>query len=215
MSDRPSADDWVPVSALQHFAYCPRQCALIHVSQIFDENLFTLRGRSVHRRAHDAGREFRDGVKVERGLPIWSEEHGLTGKADVVEFDEGVLRPVEYKAGPLRNVRGRKADRIQVCAQALCLEQMFDTSVDQGAVYYAGSRRRVAFPINADLRGETLGILARVRRQISRAHLPSPVNDARCPDCSLKEACVPATAELGSGGIDKYLAHLFDIDQTS
>lgn len=201
-------EDWIPVSALQHYAYCPRQCALIHVAQIFDENLYTLRGRTVHKRAHDSGRDVRDGVRVERGLPIWSAEHGLTGKTDVVEFEGDVVRPVEYKAGKVRNPRGREADRIQLCAQALCLEEMFRTAVEEGALYYAGSRRRIAVDLDQTLRRETLEIVRRVRRQLQEAELPDPVNDARCPDCSLQEGCVPATDELSSDRLADYLQSL-------
>lgn len=208
MSTPPSEEDWIPVSALQHYAYCPRQCALIHVAQIFDENLYTLRGRSVHRRAHEEGRESRGGLRVERGLPIWSKKHGLTGKADIVEFEGKDVRPVEYKAGRLRNKLGREADRIQLCAQALCLEEMFETGVEEGALYYAGSRRRIFVRIDPPLRRRTLKIVKSVRRQLADAHLPTPVNDARCPDCSLREGCVPATAELRSDRIDDYLRDL-------
>lgn len=208
MRSASAEEDWIPVSALQHYAYCPRQCALIHVAQIFDENLYTLRGRSVHRRAHEEGRESRAGMRVERGLPIWSKEHGLTGKADVVEFTGESIRPVEYKAGRLRNKRGREADRIQLCAQALCLEEMFETGVEEGAVYYAGSRRRLTVGIDPALRRLTLEIVESVRRQFADAQLPAPVNDARCPDCSLREGCVPVTAELRSDRIHDYLRSL-------
>lgn len=208
MTVRPSEEDWIPVSALQHYAYCPRQCALIHVAQIFDENLYTLRGQSVHRRAHQEGRTSRGGVRVARSLPIWSREHGLTGKADVVEFEKQTVRPVEYKAGRLRNRQGREADRIQLCAQALCLEEMFETDVEEGALYYAGSRRRTSVPIDGALRTRTLDIVDQVRQQLADAHLPGPVNDARCPDCSLREGCVPVTATLGSDRIVEYLRSL-------
>lgn len=205
-------DDWIPVSALQHFSYCPRQCALIHVAQIFDENLYTLRGRSVHRRAHEPGREARGGVRVERGLPIWSKKHGLTGKADVVEFEGDTIRPIEYKAGRLRNRRGRDADRIQLCAQALCLEEMFRTSVEEGDLYYAGSRRRISVPMEQGLRERTLEIVAEVRRQLADALVPPPVNDARCPDCSLHDGCVPATAEMSPERIEDYLRDAKDTE---
>lgn len=210
MRSASAEEDWIPVSALQHYAYCPRQCALIHVAQIFDENLYTLRGRSVHRRAHEEGRESQAGMRVERGLPIWSNEHGLTGKADIVEFKGENVRPVEYKAGRLRNNRGREADRIQLCAQALCLEEMFETGVEEGALYYAGSRRRLTVGIDPALRRRTLEIVESVRRQFAVAQLPTPVNDARCPDCSLREGCVPVTAELRSDRIDDYLKALAD-----
>lgn len=199
-----SEDDWIPISALQHYAYCPRQCALIHVAQTFDENLYTLRGQTVHKRAHAGGRKVRDDVQVERNLPIWSAEHGLTGKADVVEFEDEVVRPVEYKAGKLRNRRAGDADRIQLCAQALCLEEMFRTTVEEGALYYAGSRRRKTVRIDRPLREKTMKVVEQVRDQFAEAALPVPVNDARCADCSLKEGCLPVTADISSGRLVDY-----------
>lgn len=202
---RLSEEDWVPISALQHYAYCPRQCALIHVSQIFDENVYTLRGSSVHDRAHESGRDVRRGVRVERSLPIWSARHGITGKADVVEFRDETVRPVEYKAGRLRNPQGRAADRVQLCAQALCLEEMLGTAVAQGDLYYARSRTRTTVEIARPLREKTLRIVEKVRRQITEADLPEPVNDARCADCSLNEGCMPATDDLSADRLDAYL----------
>lgn len=201
-------EDWIPVSALQHYAYCPRQCALIHVAQIYEENLFTLRGRSVHERVDAGGSSRRDGMRLERSLPIWSEHHGLTGKADVVEFSGSCIKPVEYKSGKLRNRRGREADRIQLCAQALCLEEMFGTDVEEGALYYAGSKRRVDIPIEESVRRRTLEIVREVRRQFEAARLPAPVNDARCDACSLKEGCLPATAALSGRETGAYLRSL-------
>lgn len=204
MTSRYSEDDWVPISSLQHYAYCPRQCSLIHVSQIFDENLYTLRGRTVHERVHDEGGEVRRGLRVERALPIWSVEHGLTGKADIVEFHGELIRPVEYKAGRLRNRRGREADRIQLCAQTLCLEEMFAADISEGELFYAGSQRRTTVHIDDCLRQNTLEVVQKVKQQVDAAELPVPVNDARCRDCSLREGCVPATAELSSERLTNY-----------
>ena len=122
----------VPISALQHYVYCPRQCALIHVEQTFDDSVFTQRGQQLHERAHEASSETVDGVRVERAVPLWSERLGLVGVADVVEFDGPVVRPVEYKAG--RRKPGRHDD-VQVCAQALCLEEMLGIT-HAAAVYF-------------------------------------------------------------------------------
>ena len=136
--------DPIPLSALQHWACCPRQCALIHVEQVFAENLFTQRGQAPHKRVDDPGCEVRDGLRVERALPLFNDHLGLVGKADVVEFlPDGTPYPVEYKHGS-RHKRADIAacDDIQLAAQALCLEEMFGKRVPEGALYYATSRRR-------------------------------------------------------------------------
>ena len=137
----PSWDDadLVMVSALEHWSYCPRQCALIHVEQTFDENLYTLRGRMLHERVDVPEAEQREGVRIERALPLWSDRLGLVGKADVVEFHGDAPYPVEYKHGP-RQHWGH--DDLQLCAQALCLEDMTGQPVPAGAIYHHSSRRR-------------------------------------------------------------------------
>ena len=115
-------EDYVPISALEHYSYCPRQCALIHAEQVYDENVFTLRGNRMHERADEHSTRIENGVRMERALPLWSDNLGLVGKADIVEFEgDGTVRPVEYKPGA-RPVTIH--DDIQVCAQALCLEEM-------------------------------------------------------------------------------------------
>ncbi len=185
-------DQIVLISALEHFSYCPRQCALIHVERIFDENVFTLRGRYAHERADEAGSSLENGVRMERALPLWSDRWGLQGKGDVVEFHpDGRIVPVEYKNGPRRE---RQHDDVQLCAQALCLEEMLDTSVERGAVYSLQTHRRREVIFSEELRGETQDIIAHVRAmQASAGPLPPALNDARCPRCSLLDACVPAT----------------------
>lgn len=182
-------DDLVPLSALQHFVYCPRQCALIHVEQVWTENLYTLRGRRAHEHVDDAGGTTRDGVRTERALPLFSDVYGLVGKADVVEFSpDGVPFPVEHKVGPRK---ARRADEVQLCAQALCLEEMFGRDVPVGALYHRKSRRRREVEMTADLRAETLAVAAAVRAQFRARRLPPPVADARCERCSLVETCMP------------------------
>lgn len=205
MTSLRAEEEWIPISALQHYVYCPRQCALIHVAQIFEENLFTLRGQTVHKRVEEADGERCEGVRVERNLPIWSRKYRLTGKADLVEFGDGTVRPVEYKSGKMPNRHGRDADRVQLCAQALCLEEMFDTQVAEGDLYYAGSRRRTEVQLTTQLREETVRVAGEVRQQLEAAELPSPVDDARCPDCSVKEACVPAAKRLTADRLSQYL----------
>jgi CRISPR-associated exonuclease Cas4 len=184
--------DLVMISALQHFSYCPRQCGLIHLDQAWDENLYTLRGRRVHEAVDVPGGETNHGVRTERGLPLWSDRLGLVGKADVVEFRDGLPTPVEYKHGPRRM---SKHDELQLAAQALCLEEMFGVEVRRGAVYHHSSRRRREVAIVPALRSAVAEATEQVRRMIRSGRLPPAVNDARCPNCSLRESCLPAVTE--------------------
>lgn len=185
--------DPIPLSALQHWAYCPRQCALIHVEQVFEENIFTQRGQALHKRVDDPGFEVRDGLRVERALPLFCDRLGLVGKADVVEFlPDGTPYPVEYKHGS-RHKRADIAacDDLQLAAQALCLEAMFGKAVPEGALYYATSRRRRIVAIDTDLRAKTEQVVDEVRRLLAARVLPPPLNDDHCRACSLRDLCQP------------------------
>lgn len=200
-------DELVMISALEHYSYCPRQCALIHVEHVYDENLYTLRGNRAHTRAHDED-EFgsEEGVRIERGMPLFCEQLGLIGKSDVVEFgQDGIPFPVEYKVGPRKENRH---DDLQLCAQALCLEEMFGKGVPAGAVFHHSSRRRREVEFDAGLRSETEEAVQRVRYMISASRVPPPVADARCPKCSLFDACMPFT--LVQMDVRRGLAELFD-----
>jgi CRISPR-associated exonuclease Cas4 len=182
-------DDYVMLSALQHFAFCPRQCALIHIEQVWDENIYTLRGMRVHETVNISQGDLEEGIRVERSLPLWSHRLGIKGIADVVEFlPDGTPYPVEYKAGA-RKVR--EADSIQLCAQALCLEEMLNCSVGVGAIFHHASRRRREVPIDQALRSRTLEVIAATRSLLGQGQLPPPVADSRCQDCSLIDTCMP------------------------
>lgn len=188
-------DDATPISALNHYAYCPRRCALIHVEQTFDENLYTMRGHDLHERTDqpdESGLE--EGVRVERGLPIWSRRLGLIGKADVVEFHRETPYPVEYKSGRRRQFDN---DDLQLCAQAMCLEEMTGVAVPRGAIYHHSSRRRREVVFDAALRARVQEAVAAIRRMLSEKALPPAVNDRRCEHCSLREACMPAVVSEG------------------
>jgi CRISPR-associated exonuclease Cas4 len=177
------------ISALQHYAYCPRQCALIHIEKVWDENLYTLRGQRAHEIVDTPGDELIEGIRVERAMPLWSHRLGITGVADVVEFlANGTPYPVEYKSGS-RKVKD--ADSIQLCAQALCLEEMLGCDVPMGAIFHHGSRRRREVRFDAGLRSLTLQTIEGTRSLFTSAKLPPPVADKRCPDCSLIDACMP------------------------
>ena len=177
------------ISALEHWSYCPRQCGLIHLESVWDENLYTLRGRQAHERADLPGERWEGGVRVVRGMPLWSERLGLYGVADVVEFQGETPYPVEYKVGERRQWAH---ERIQICAQALCLEEMLGVPVPAGAVSYRGSRRRREVAFDAGLRDRTVRAIHEVRAMLRGGRLPPAVNDARCPNCSLIESCLPA-----------------------
>ena len=180
----------IAISALQHYAYCPRQCALIHVAQVFNDNIYTARGQAVHRLVDTPGYEIKGGVKVERALPLWSDRLGLIGKADVVEFHPGgAVFPVEFKHGRKRE---KLHDDIQLAAQAMCLEEMLRVSVQRGAIYHVSSRRRREVEITPKLRGVVEATVNAVRQVMDRHVLPPPVNDERCRACSLIDACQPA-----------------------
>jgi len=195
----------VMISALQHHSYCPRQCSLIHVEKVFDENLYTLRGRRVHERTHEPEGVLEDGVRVERGLSLFSERLGLIGKADVVEFRVGEAPyPVEYKAGPRR---GSTHDDIQLCAQAMCLEEMLGCDVLRGAVYHYASRRRREVVFDGALRSLTEETIHAVRRLLVTSTVPPPVADVRCPKCSLFDACMP----FALSGAQREAAWLYDL----
>lgn len=195
----------VMISALEHYSYCPRQAALIHVEQVYDENLYTLRGRRAHERADVPEAVLEDGVRIERGLPLFSERLGLVGKADVVEFHpDGSAYPVEYKHGPRRQTRH---DDIQLCAQALCLEEMLEKEVPRGAIYHYSSRRRREVVFDEALRSLTEETARAVRGAFVSDSMPPPVADARCPKCSLYDACMPFALE----SVDREAAWLFDL----
>lgn len=200
-----SEDDYVPLSALEHYAYCPRQCALIHVEQVFDENVFTLRGRAVHEHVDEPGTEEAEGMRVERALPLWSHRYGLTGKADIVEFHDGVPYPVDYKHGPKRS---KPPDDFQLCGQALCLEEMLGVRVPAGAIFHFTSRRRREVRFTETLRERTLQTAEQVRGLLHQKALPPPPNDPRCPNCSLIEVCMPKI--LGEKGrMTRFLSRLY------
>jgi CRISPR-associated exonuclease Cas4 len=177
------------ISALQHYAYCPRQCALIHIEKVWDENLYTLRGQRVHETVNVPGDEQLAEVRVERAMPLWSHQFGLTGIADAVEFAaDGTPYPVEYKSGS-RKVR--LADSVQLCAQALCLEEMLNCAVPTGAIFHHASRRRREVTLDAKLRSQTIHTIQQVRSLFDATCLPPPVADKRCAECSLIDACMP------------------------
>ena len=170
-------DDLLPLSALQHLIFCERQCALIHIEQAWAENLFTAEGRIMHERVHEEGRESRGDIRVEHGLSLRSLRLGLIGKADVVEFHRWkggswLPFPVEYKRGKPKK---DNSDRVQLCAQALCLEEMLNIAVPEGALFYGKNRRRAEVVFDIPLRKETEDAAIRLHELIASGRTPKPV----------------------------------------
>jgi CRISPR-associated exonuclease Cas4 len=209
-----SSKEWdeselVMISALEHYSYCPRQCALIHVDQTFDENLHTLRGRAVHERVDEPETEQQEGVRIERALQLWSKRLGLIGKADVVEFHGQTPYPVEYKHGPRRE---HAHDDLQLCAQAMCLEEMTGKEVPRGAIFHHSSRRRREVIFGESLRNHVEEAVAAIREMLSARVLPPPVNDNRCDHCSLRESCMPSVIDE-RGRVNRLLHGLFSVTE--
>ena len=183
-----SGSEPIPISALEHFSYCPRQFALIHREQTYDENVFTMRGSIAHELVDQGAASAHDGVRIERAVALWSEELGLIGRADVVEFHGETPFPVEYKVG--RRKPDSHAD-LQVCAQAMCLEEMLRVPVAEGAVYHVASRQRRNVEFTPELRQRVRKAIDAIRSIENSEALPPPAADSRCPPCSLIEACMP------------------------
>jgi CRISPR-associated exonuclease Cas4 len=198
------------ISAIEHYSYCARQCALIHVEQTFEENVFTMRGALAHERVDSGDPAAVRGVRVVRGMPLWSERLGLRGKADLVELRPEGPYPVEYKVG---RRHGRHAD-LQLCAQALCLEEMLGQAVPSGALFYHETRRHHEVMIDESLRQQTTEVIAGIRVMLKSQRLPPAPNDARCPRCSLINACLPqVTADRHRlRGIQGSLFQVWDVD---
>ena len=206
--------DLIPLSALQHLLFCQRQCALIHLEQLWAENSLTLQGQHMHKKAHEAHTEQRGqgDVRISRGISLCSYRHGLIGKADVVEFHKladgddsrhqtgaqltdkpGRWRPlpIEYKRGkPKRD----DSDRVQLCAQALCLEEMLDVDVPVGAIFYGKTRRRLDVPFDEQMRSITLTTIDRLHQLFASGRTPVAKREPKCDRCSLLALCMPDAA---------------------
>jgi CRISPR-associated exonuclease Cas4 len=179
----------IPLSALNHWTYCPRRCCLIHMEGEYADNIHTLRGTAEHARADEVRHAISGDRRMETALQVWSDRLGLVGKCDVVEFlSDGTPYPVEYKHGARKKWIN---DDIQLAAQALCLEEMTGKQVPLGAIYHASSRRRREVAITLELRSAVESCVAEVRAALRALTLPPPVNDKRCKECSLVEICQP------------------------
>lgn len=189
MLETPAGRRSIPISALEHHAYCPRQAALIHVEAYFDASVDTVRGDLAHEAVDRGGLASDRRRRMVRSLPVWSDVHGLHGVCDVVQFDDqSVPTPVEHKSGAYR--RGGPAD-LQVAAQAVCLQEMFGVTVRSGVVFSGRDRRRHEVVIDDALVTNVLDTTAALRRLLDSGDLPAPVHDRRCVRCSLLPGCLP------------------------
>ncbi len=204
-------DDLLALSALQHFVFCQRQCALIHVEQAWEENRLTAEGRILHERVHEMGEESRADVRIVRGLSLRSLRLGLIGKADVVEFHrteagDWTPFPVEYKRG---KPKPDDSDKVQLCAQALCLEEMLAVEVPSGAVFYGRTRHRLDIDFIGDLRKETERVARQVHELIGSGNTPKPVYMKKCENCSLIDRCLPEVLHK-KRSVSSYLTQMLE-----
>lgn len=209
-----SEDELLPISGLEHLLYCERQAALIHIEAVWSDNRQTAEGTALHERVHEAATEVRGGVRVARGLRLRSLTLGLSGMADVTEFyrleetgdlapgfgimlpgTAGLWRPfpVEYKRGELRHDHGYE---VQLCAQAICLEEMLDCHISEGAIYFGKTARRLAVAFEPSLREKTRAAASSFHGLVSSGMTPRANYGKKCPNCSLVEICLP---RLGRG----------------
>ncbi|CAK0777467.1 CRISPR-associated exonuclease Cas4 [Azospirillaceae bacterium] len=180
----------IALSALNHYAYCRRRCALIHIDGVFVENLHTQQGRREHENVDVAADlATADGVRRVTALTVWSDRLGLIGRCDLVEFhSDGAPFPIEFKHSRRRS---RLNDDLQLCGQALCLEEMFHQKVEKGAIFHRRSNRRREISFNEKLRALTLKTIQDVRALLAGRILPPPLFDERCDECSLYSVCLP------------------------
>ena len=202
-----SEDDLIQLSALQHLVFCERQCALIHIEQVWEENRLTAEGRIMHEKVHEVGQESRGEVRIERGVAMRSLRLGLIGKADVVEFhkkenDFWQPFPVEYKRG---KPKPDDCDKVQLCAQAMCLEEMLIKEIQSGAIFYGKTRHRLDVVFDETLRKEVEEAARKAHVLIESGVTPKPVYDKKCERCSLVGQCLPKASGKKSM-VENYLA---------
>lgn len=185
-------DEYISIAALNQFAYCPHRCWRMHCAGEFVDNQYTIEGTSLHDRVHTFGEGNREEIWQVRAIWLKSEEYKLIGKSDLVELQNGEWFPVEYK-------RGKKGewdnDELQVCAQALCLEEMTGKNIAIGYVYYAQTHQRQLIEISPELRRQTIAVIADVGRLLTTGAIPQAIYSNRCKGCSLYEQCLPKAVE--------------------
>lgn len=200
-------DNFIQLSALQHFIFCKRQCALIHIEQVWSENVLTAEGRIMHENVHEEHFKNIEGIRIVRGMPLHSFELGLSGKADIVEFHKTkensnwVPFPIEYKRG---KPKSDDSDKIQLCAQALCLEEMMKVKILNGALFYGRTRRRLSVTFDDTLRHKTKDTAIKLHNFIKEGKTPLPIYITKCKSCSFINECLPKTISKKIS-VNKYL----------
>ncbi len=212
--------DLLPLSALQHYVYCPRQCALIHVEQQWSENRFTAEGRAQHDRVDRPEHEVRDGVRLEYAVPLRSLQLGLIGKSDVIEFHPASDLQSEIsnlkslaRVFPVEHKRGRPkpdhCDWVQLCAQALCLEEMMKVEIPSGAIFYGQPRRRENVEFTESLRAETEATAQKLHELIRSGKTPAPdYEEKKCLACSLFDICMPKKHQTAASYLQQVLSEI-------
>ena len=184
--------DYVPIAALNQYAYCPHRCWRMFCAGGFEDNQYTLEGTGLHERVHSVSSGYQGEAWQVRAVWLKSDRYGLIGKSDLIEEQRGEIYPVEYKRGKQGDFDN---DALQVCAQALCLEEMSDRTVSQGFVYYLHSHQRQLVTIDKALRERAIATIAAVRQILHSGKMPSPVYSKRCRGCSLYRQCLPQAAK--------------------
>lgn len=208
-------EEFLPLSGLQHLLFCERQCALIHVEGLWEENRLTVEGRQLHEQVDEPFLEQRPGVRIVRSLPLVSVEMRLVGKADVVEFhrEDGPDGKTSWRPFPIEYKRGRRRrwehTEVQLCAQAMSLEEMMGVAVPRGAVYYGASRRRLPVEFDEDLRRRTGEAARRYHEMVDNRQTPPAVLERKCRSCSLQDLCLPEVTGAPSSA-SRYLARALE-----
>lgn len=206
-----SEEDYIQLSAIQHYVFCPRQCALIHVQGVWNENMFTAKGKIMHEKVDSGEDESRGEKQILRSLNIYSKRLGLSGRCDVVEIlgrgEDITPYPVEYKSGKPKN---DISDMAQLCAQALCLEEMMNVPIRKSAIFYGKPRRRLEVDIDDELRKATEDIIKAIHKMISEKIIPSAKYEAKCDSCSLHDSCMP---EVTIRKLNSYIEELYKEDE--
>lgn len=217
-------DDYIMLSALQHYIFCPRQCYLIHVEKRWEENFLTMKGKFLHEKVHSLTNEKRNDLYIVRSLRLVSKKYGITGSADIVEFNlsesyqEGITcrligkegwwipQPIEYKKG---STREQNANNVQLCAQALCIEEMFNLTIKNGVIYHGDDKRREVILFDPELRRLTTDTINQTHELINSGIIPFEKPDRACKSCSLVDICMPNVPDNKS---HKYVNSIFEVN---
>ncbi len=199
-------DNYLMLSGIQHFVFCKRQCALIHLERVWNENALTLIGKDFHERVDEVKSENKKTIKIEKSFSLRSDKFKIIGIADIVEFHLKGMKwhpyPVEYKVG---KPKAENHDEVQLCAQALCLEEMLDLNIREGAIFYGKTREKIKVEINLELRNLTIEAIEGFHELMNSKKLPRANYNKKCEKCSLKEVCMP---ELETINLKNYLLEL-------